>query len=124
MHEEIVHIMSNEVLVDRPLRRYYSDELKAEVVRACGAPGASIAAIALSHGINANIVHRWVRERGESVKRQEFLPVPLSPASSSAGDDAGAVIEIELRRGGAVASIRWPLQGAGACATLLRDWLR
>ncbi|WP_310508928.1 transposase [Achromobacter sp. JUb104] len=63
--------------------------MKAEVVRACGAPGASIAAIALSHGINANIVHRWVRERGESVKQQDFLPVPISPASSGAGDAAG-----------------------------------
>jgi transposase len=121
VHEEIVHIMSNEVLLDRPLRRYHSNELKADVVRACAAPGASIAAIALSHGINAAIVHRWVRERGESVKQQEFLPVPISAASSDDGDDAGAVIEIELRRGSAVASIRWPLQGASACATLLRD---
>lgn len=117
-----MHTMSNEVLVNKPLRRYYSDEMKAKVVRACGAPGASIAAIALSHGINANIVHCWVRERGESIKQQEFLPLPISPALSGTGDVTGAVVEIEPRRSGGVDTLA--LQGASACGPLLRDWLR
>jgi transposase-like protein len=33
----------------------------------CGAPGASVAKVAMSHGINANVVHRWsklAREAG------------------------------------------------------------
>jgi len=119
--------MSNDVLLNRPRRRHYSNELKAEVVQTCNEPGASIAAIALSHGINANIVHRWVRERGDPLAvQQAFVPMPMPTPSAvlSHDGDQSAVIEIELRRGSAVASIRWPLKGASACAALLRDWLR
>lgn len=39
-----------------------SPELKSQVVVACQRPGASVAGIALTHGINANIVHRRLRE--------------------------------------------------------------
>ncbi|WKB52877.1 transposase [Eleftheria terrae] len=53
----------------RRRRRRHSAEFKAEVVAACGHPGVSIAAVALSHGLNANLVRRWVeqRERGPSL---------------------------------------------------------
>ena len=37
--------------------------------------GASIAAVALAHGINANIVHRWLREHAASPPAK---PVNLS----------------------------------------------
>ena len=36
-------------------RRRYSGELKAQILAECEAPGASVAKVALSHGINANI---------------------------------------------------------------------
>jgi DNA-binding transcriptional LysR family regulator len=48
-------------------RRTYSPEFKREIVLACRKPGASGAGVALSQGINANVVHRWLREeRGHS----------------------------------------------------------
>jgi len=40
-------------------RRRYGPELKARVVAECEAPGASVAKVAMVHGINANIVHGW-----------------------------------------------------------------
>jgi DNA-binding LytR/AlgR family response regulator len=40
-------------------RRRYSPEWKAQILAECDAPGASVAKVALSHGINANIVHGW-----------------------------------------------------------------
>ncbi|MDO9194950.1 MAG: transposase [Rhodoferax sp.] len=43
-------------------RRFYSAELKSLVVAQCRQSGASIAGVALSHQVNANIVHRWIRE--------------------------------------------------------------
>ncbi|MBK6594232.1 MAG: transposase [Burkholderiales bacterium] len=43
-----------------PLRRTHSPEFKARVLAACSQPGASIAAVALAHGINANVVHKWL----------------------------------------------------------------
>ena len=32
---------------------------KALVLQQCAAPGASVAKVAMSHGLNANIVHGW-----------------------------------------------------------------
>ena len=40
-------------------RRRYDPELKAQILAECAAPGASVAKVAMSHAINANIVHGW-----------------------------------------------------------------
>lgn len=42
-------------------RRNHSAQLKQRVVAACAVPGASVARIALEHGLNASLVHRWRR---------------------------------------------------------------
>ena len=46
----------------RPRRREYCVEFKSSVLEQCPQPGASLAGIALGHGINPNMVHRWMRE--------------------------------------------------------------
>jgi transposase-like protein len=46
----------------RVARRKHSAEFRAEVVLACRQPSASVAAIALRKGLNANVVYRWLRE--------------------------------------------------------------
>ncbi|MFZ2650856.1 MAG: transposase [Burkholderiaceae bacterium] len=45
-------------------RRRHSDELKAKVLAACDEPGASIAGVALAHGLNTNLVRKWRSGRG------------------------------------------------------------
>jgi transposase-like protein len=45
----------------------HSAEFKTRVVKACERPGASIAAIALTNGVNTDLVHRWIRERRNGV---------------------------------------------------------
>ncbi|WP_408320336.1 transposase [Paraburkholderia sp. RL17-347-BIC-D] len=42
----------------RRKRRRYTNEFKAEVVAACQGPGVSVAAIALMHKLNANLLRR------------------------------------------------------------------
>jgi len=42
-------------------RRRHGAELKAQVLSECAQPGASVASVAMSHGINANVVHKWRR---------------------------------------------------------------
>ena len=42
-------------------RRRYSAEFKTQILGECSQPAASVAGVALSHGINANIVHKWRR---------------------------------------------------------------
>ena len=106
-------------------RRRYSAELKAEVLAQCDAPGASVAKVAMSRGINANVVHRWrqlAREGRTEVAppRREFVPVPLTTA---APPGSGGEIRIQLRRGATAMTIAWPLSAAAECTAWLREWL-
>lgn len=120
----------------RVKRRQHSDELRTEVVQACRQPGASVAAIALRNGLNANVVYRWLKQPGEAVQpdvaRKTLAAVepvntfvPVAMAKAKVGPVAPpSDIRIELRRGAASVTVSWPLQGAGECAAWLRDWLR
>jgi transposase len=62
-------------------RRRHSAELKTKVLAACSEPGASIAAVALSHGLNANLVRKWLVGRG---LKRTGLPVPVAVKASAA----------------------------------------
>ena len=51
------------------LRRRHSAQLKASVLEQCAVPGASVAKVAMSHGLNANIVHGWRPARTRARRR-------------------------------------------------------
>ncbi|HJV28798.1 MAG TPA: transposase, partial [Aromatoleum sp.] len=53
-----------EVVIPRRGRRTHSEAFKQSVISACREPGVSVAGVALANGLNANQVHRWMRERG------------------------------------------------------------
>jgi transposase len=109
-------------------RRRHSDELKAQVLTQCDAPGRSVAAVAHTHGLNANLVHKWRRaERAKSTLTEAqtngggaFLALQLPQAAPVAAPD----IRIELRRGATTVNIAWPGSMASECAAWLREWLR
>ena len=112
-------------------RRRHDAELKEQVLSECDERGASVAAVAQSHGLNANLVHKWRRQR--RARRVEattvegtaaagaFIPLALSapPVSITTPD-----IRIELRRGATTMNIAWPGASAAECAAWLREWLR
>ncbi|RQR26492.1 transposase [Burkholderia sp. Bp9142] len=52
--------IESESLPERRRRRRYNEEFKAQVVAACQGIGVSVAAVALEHGINANLLRRWI----------------------------------------------------------------
>lgn len=118
----------------RITRRKHSAELRAQVVEACRQSGASVAAIALRSGLNANMVHRWLRQDARALGNggdscgvrvtkpvAEFVPLQLpSPAVAGMVSD----IRVEVRRGASSITISWPLHGARDCAAWLREWLR
>ena len=62
-------------------RRYFSKSHKEAVIAKCLAPGASLAAVALANGFNANLVRKWVREQGVgdalAKSSSKLLPVTL-----------------------------------------------
>ena len=108
-------------------RRRHSVELKAQVLAECEERGASVAAVAQSHGLNANLVHKWRRlaspcedaaTPAPSIER--FIALPLAPSTPVAAAD----IRIELRRGTTSVAITWPASAATECAAWMRELLK
>lgn len=121
--------MASEAIAKHPKRRAYSPELKSQVVAACRSADASVAGVALAHGINANIVHRWLREHARGtlpVAPQGFVALPLPIPAPGAAKPApvptktDSDIRIEVHRGAGSVTVNWPLQGAASCAAWLR----
>lgn len=110
-------------------RRNHAPDLKHQVVQDCQRHGASVAAVALAHGLNANLVRRWLRDsRGTAgavavvgPPSGAFVVVPM-PARVSA--PTTEPIRLELRRGASSVSLQWPASAAAECGTWLREWLR
>lgn len=123
-------------------RRRHSTELKTRILAECDAPGASVAAVAQAHGLNANLVHKWRRGRGTGVVsvgsgaaepawRTAFVPVspPSAPRELAQEVPAcepttGRDIRLELKRGALGVSIAWPICKASECAAWLRELLQ
>lgn len=104
-------------------RRRHSAELKQQILAQCAEPGASVASIALSHGINANVVHKWRREAGgalPALQAPAFVPVQLPPAACATAPD----IRIELRRGATSVTVTWPLDAAEQCGVWMRELIK
>lgn len=112
----------------RRTKRTYSAETKAELLAACGAPGASIAAVASAHGMNANVLHRWLKASSKLSKplggdactgatavdttnpnMTTFIPVPLLTKPT---EPVEREIKVEVRKGGLVMTITWPMSAA------------
>ena len=126
---KIMHTMASQARPKVPKRRFYSPEFKRQTVGECGQAGASIAAVALKQGMNANIVHRWLREHSQgtlTVQPPAFVPVRLTaqpiplprPELPTPPD-----IRIEVHRANTTVVVNWPLQGGVACAQWLSEWL-
>lgn len=108
-------------------RRRYSVEFKAQVIAECDVRGASVAKVAMSHGINTNVVHGWrklARESGAIALRrqQEFVPIRVSQPVAQPVAEGG--IEVELRRGAVTMKITWPSSATAGFAAWTRELLR
>lgn len=118
----------------RRRRRRHSAAFKSAVIEECLRPGVSIAAVALAHGLNANMLRKWVIDGEHRLATPAaaqspppeppptppatFVPLAL-PAAAADGE-----IRIELQRAGTTVKIVWPASAARDCAAWLRDWLR
>jgi len=78
-------------------RRTYSKQFKAEVAAQCLMPGASVSAVALSHGINANVIRKWLPPGPAPMARAPvLLPVTIEPDSSPGRAAATQPIELSI----------------------------
>ena len=121
---------------DRPRRREYSKQFKAEILARCAQPGASVGGVALAQGLHSNMVHRWIREQRE---RQTSAPpafvslplqtAPCAPALESisarlaapANEPLLPEVHLQIERGQLLVRLQCPLS---QCAALLRELLR
>ena len=112
-----------------PRRRRFSSALKAEVLDACRRPGASLPAIAQSHGLTPDRIRRWLRGQGVSKLAPGsdaqpgflpgFLPVRLSPTTPP-----HTPLRIEVTRGNTLIKIDWPASSAAVFSNWLKEWLQ
>lgn len=130
--------MEEEITRENETRRRYSAEFKAQLLRECNEPGASVAGTALAHGINANLVHKWRRNASRAAATrvtgtapEGFIPLALQrPLQAAAQPNLGVrsgpseSIEISVQRGAVRARILWPAGAAGDCAAWLAELIR
>lgn len=98
-------------------RSSYPKPFKAQVVRECLQPGATISSVAISHGINANVIRKWL-----PIYREQ-LPVTLPPfvplrAAPKRQPEVSAIIELPL--GEQSITVKWPTSDPEGCARFIR----
>ena len=115
----------------RRTHRTYTPQFKAELVAACQHPGASIAALAGQHGMNAKVLHCWLKEHQRSgchqlaepgkraiggVQHQSpaFIALTLSPEPPT---HTRHEIKIELRNGALSMVVTWPMSATADLAS-------
>ena len=122
-------------LMGRRRRRRHSAEFKAAVIKECMRPGVSIAAVALAHSLNANMLRKWVidaenalpaksKKARTEVIEEIALPAPTFVPLALPAPTVEGEIRIELQRGGTTVTLVWPAGAARECAAWLSDWLR
>ncbi|ARO32631.1 IS66 family insertion sequence transposase protein (plasmid) [Rhizobium sp. NXC14] len=73
-------------LVGRNGRRRFDQSSKDRLIAACLEPGASVSKLAREHGVNANLVWKWIRKHTQPLasppsSTSSFIPVQITAAS-------------------------------------------
>lgn len=129
--------MQNSSGNERRAYRRHDINLKRHLVRLCGEPGASVAAIAREHGINANMLFMWrkqyalgtaadtavllpvhVRAEGDQtdVAQTTAQPTAQSIPRTIKRDICNPLIEIEMS--GVIVRLRGAVDEARLCSVL------
>ena len=98
-------------------RSSYPKSFKAQVVQECLQPGASISSVAISHGINANVIRKWLplyRDQPPATL-PAFIPVKVSPKKK-----AELSVIIELPFGEQTITVKWPSSDPEGCVRFVR----
>ena len=98
-------------------RSSYPKSFKAQVVQECLQLGASISSVAIGHGINANVIRKWLplyRDQPPATL-PAFIPVEISPKKQ-----AGLSVIIELPFGEQTITVKWPSSDPEGCVRFVR----
>jgi transposase len=111
------------------IRRTHSPEFKAKLIAECQRPGSSIAAIALAHQINDNLLRTWLRKSTEvnsSLSQSHPVEAPprLVPVQLTTPMESPPFIRIHLQQGNTQIHLEWPLASMAQCSEWLQSFLR
>ncbi|MBK0057173.1 transposase [Pseudomonas sp. S44] len=100
-------------------RTSYPKLFKAQIVQECLLPDVSIASVALRHGINTNLVRKWIpifRDQMPSTL-PAFVPLKLETPSVPAQQ---ALANIKISFGKQTLMVSWPTSDPVGCARFIR----
>ncbi len=124
MHQEIIS-------KPRRRRRTYTAQFKTDLVAQCMDPAVSLAAVAIEHDINPNVLRRWVIEHErlglhDADAQADGARSITAPVSAPANWLPFVPVQtVAAKRPSAVPSqpeARIPLTLSGRCLTLTLDW--
>lgn len=105
-------------------RRTFPKAFKVQIIEECAQPGISVAGVALRHGLNANLVHKWIRQQHKPLPTMPaFVPVPLDLIPTGRARTEAMTVQIEIPHHTGSLSVRWPAQYAEGCARFVRELL-
>ncbi|TRO24490.1 transposase [Ectopseudomonas mendocina] len=99
-------------------RSSYPKPFKVQVVQECLQPGATVSSVAIRHGINANVIRKWLplyRDQLPAVL-PAFVPLRATPKRPTA-----ASVIIELSLGEQSVTVKWPVSDPDGCARLEQE---
>ena len=111
-------------------RRRFTPDFKYKIVAACKEPGASVARIAREHDLNANLVHKWIRQANANTLTAiapAFVALPVNSAQvsrSSSSSGKGECIHLEIPFRQQSIKVRWLVSKSDRCLALLRELLQ
>ena len=98
-------------------RSSYPKSFKAQVVQECLQPGASISSVAISHGINANVIRKWLPLFRDQPPATLAAFVPVKVATKRQAESS---VIIELPFGEQTITVKWPTADPDGCARFVR----
>ena len=98
-------------------RSSYPKPFKAQVVQECLQPGATVSSVAISHGINANVIRKWLPLYRDQLPAAlpAFVPLRATPKRTT---EAFALIELSL--GEQSVTVKWLASDPEDCARFVR----
>ena len=126
-------------------RRTFTAEFKHQLIQQCQQPDTSVAKVAMQHQINANLLHKWIRQSRlmvpsltiPSIPQTDFLPVILHPTPFEQEvpppplPEKKAVAHIRIPLHEEQASVRdqmieieWPVESATELLLLLQGLIK
>ena len=121
-------------------RRIFAPEFKQQLVELCQQPDTSVAKVAMQHQINANVLHKWIRQsrsmnpvlKSPPRPQTDFLPVILHsppirqevpPSALEKKTTAHISIPVHQQQGCTreqVIEIEWPVESVTELLVLIQ----